>query len=79
MTSRSIFSGLFILSLVGFNFEILDFRTYEDAVYICNGPNSKVYHKSSSCKGLNRCSTQILKVTQSVANGKGRRACKIEF
>ncbi len=51
----------------------------EEYVYICNGPSSKVYHRSESCKGLNRCSTQIAKVSLSSAKSKGRRACKIEY
>lgn len=48
----------------------------EDNVYLCNGPSSKVYHRSENCKGLSRCSTQIAKVSLSTAKGKGRRACK---
>lgn len=51
----------------------------EDNVYLCNGPSSKVYHRSESCKGLNRCSTQIAKVSLSTAKSKGRRACRIEY
>ncbi len=53
--------------------------TTEDNVYLCNGPSSKVYHRSENCKGLNRCSTQIVKVTLSAAKSKGRRACRIEY
>ena len=51
----------------------------EDFVYLCNGPSSKVYHRSENCKGLNRCSTQIAKVSLSTAQSKGRRACRIEY
>jgi hypothetical protein len=53
--------------------------TAEDNVYLCNGPSSKVYHRSGTCKGLSKCSTQIAKVSLSTAQGKGRRACKIEY
>lgn len=53
--------------------------TTEDFVYLCNGPSSKVYHRSEGCKGLNRCSTQIAKVSLSTAKSKGRRACRIEY
>ncbi len=50
-----------------------------DQVYICNGPSSKVYHKSDRCKGLSRCSTEVSKVTIEEAKKLGRRACKIEY
>lgn len=50
-----------------------------DYVYICNGPNSKVYHRSSSCKGLSRCSTEIQKTTIQIALNKGRRECRMEY
>ncbi len=48
-------------------------------VYICKGPNSKVYHKSDRCKGLSSCSTVISKVSKDEAVKLGRRECKIEF
>ncbi len=51
----------------------------EEYVYLCNGPSSKVFHKSKSCKGLSRCSTQITRVSQSTAHFKRRRACRIEY
>jgi hypothetical protein len=53
--------------------------TQDGYVYLCNGPSSKVYHRSESCKGLNKCSTQIAKVSLSTAKSKGRRACRIEY
>lgn len=48
----------------------------ERIVYICNGPDSYAYHAHPSCGGLNNCSTQIYKVSQSEAVNKGRRACR---
>ena len=32
-------------------------------VYICTGPKSKTYHKYDDCKGLERCSKDIVKVS----------------
>lgn len=43
-------------------------------VYECKGPKSKVYHTTPNCKGLNRCSTKVVKVQK---NTTKRRACKI--
>ena len=79
MGARIIISGLILMSLIGSNSRLLAFNPSDNGVYICNGPNSKVYHRSSTCKGLNRCSTQVSKVSISIAASKGRRACKIEF
>jgi hypothetical protein len=51
----------------------------QNKVFLCKGPSSTVYHKSSSCKGLSRCSTQVYGVPLDEAKKIGRRACKIEF
>jgi hypothetical protein len=48
-------------------------------VYLCEGPYSKVYHKSADCRGLSHCSTKIYKVTLAEAVKQGRRPCKIEY
>lgn len=45
-------------------------------VYICTGPQSKVYHKHDDCKGLSKCSKDIKKVTLDKAKSMKRRACK---
>ena len=79
MGVRIIISGLILMSLMGSNSRLLAINAPDNGVYICNGPNSKVYHRSSTCKGLNRCSTQITKLNLSFATAKGRRACKIEY
>jgi len=50
-----------------------------DYVYLCEGPYSKVYHKSQDCRGLSHCSTKIVKVTLDEAIKQGRRPCKIEY
>lgn len=52
----------------------LDGETY---VYICTGPKSERYHKTSECRGLERCSKDIKKVTLAYAEEKGRTPCKI--
>lgn len=46
-------------------------------VYICNGPSSKKYHKTSNCRGLSNCSTAKQKLSKADAVKKGRTACKI--
>ncbi|HEY4289197.1 MAG TPA: hypothetical protein VGN00_18980 [Puia sp.] len=48
-------------------------------VYLCEGPYSKVYHRSTECRGLAHCSTKIDKVTLAEAVKMGRRPCKIEY
>ena len=47
-------------------------------VYVCNGPSSKAYHYSPNCKGLQKCSKQIVKITLDEAKKKGRKLCGYE-
>ena len=37
-------------------------------VYICTGPKAEKYHKTDRCRGLNRCSADIKKVSLDEAN-----------
>lgn len=47
-------------------------------VYICDSKNATVYHSTKTCKGLQKCSHQILEVTiESATKTYNRRACKI--
>jgi len=75
---RRIFLTFLISSLLFTGFRPANLRKVE-YVYICQGPYSKVYHKSNECRGLSRCSTKILKITQEEAVKMGRRPCKIEY
>ena len=49
----------------------------ETQVYICTGPSSKRYHRTSTCKGLVKCSKEVKKVTKSYAESKGKTPCKM--
>lgn len=51
----------------------------QSEVFICKGPMSKVYHKSSRCKGLSSCSTEVYGISVGEAKRLGRRACRIEY
>lgn len=79
MINKIILSSILFLSIV--NYELVNTLNshLEENVYLCNGGSSKVYHKRPDCRGLSNCSTQIEKVTVSLAIGKGRRACRIEY
>ena len=68
---------LLTLSLITIAFS--SFTIFQNVVYICNGPSSKVYHKSNTCKGLSHCSTKVYKTTVEEAKKMGRRECKIEY
>ena len=43
----------------------------DETVYICTGPKAEVYHSKSNCRGLNRCSGDVKKVTLSKAIALG--------
>ena len=47
-----------------------------NSVYLCNGPYSKVYHKTAHCQGLKSCSTDIEAVDMATAKTRHRRACR---
>lgn len=49
----------------------------ETYVYICTGPQSTKYHKTSTCKGLKRCSREVIKITLDKAKEMKRTPCKI--
>lgn len=52
-------------------------KTDSTYVYICTGPSSTKYHKTSKCRGLNSCSRDIVKVTIEKAKELGRKPCKL--
>ncbi len=47
-----------------------------ETVYICTGPKAEVYHSTTKCRGLNRCSGEIKAVSLEKIK-KSRRACRI--
>lgn len=46
-------------------------------MWVCGGPNSKRYHKTKDCRGLNRCSKTPQKMTLKECQKKGYTACRI--
>lgn len=61
------FLFLIIVSLISCN--------SSDTVYVCNGPQSKAYHKTNHCKGLRRCTTDIETIDITTAKERQRREC----
>ena len=49
----------------------------EEKVYICTGKSAKRYHRTSNCRGLNRCSGKIVSISKSAAEKGNRTPCKI--
>lgn len=53
-------------------------RAQTVSVYICDSKDAVAYHKYKTCRGLQKCTHQVLTVTESEAIDRyGRRACKI--
>jgi len=47
-------------------------------VYVCDSKTSYAYHSPKDCRGLSRCTHEIIKVTESEAkNTYYKRACKL--
>jgi len=58
-------------------FMAINISAGESYVYICTGPQSKKYHKTEKCRGLNKCSGTIKKITLEEAKKINRTPCKI--
>jgi len=48
------------------------------SVYICLSPNAKKYHFDKNCKGLQKCTHEIRKVTKEEALRKKYTVCLLE-
>lgn len=46
-------------------------------VYICNSSKAYAYHSTESCRGLERCTHGVSRVTLQEAINEGRVPCKI--
>lgn len=57
--------------------EVGDVCSSDVTVYICTGPQSKKYHATKDCRGLNKCSEDIISVSLAKAKSMGRGPCGI--
>lgn len=44
-------------------FPLLGMETANETVYICTGPKAVVNHKTKDCKGLSKCSDDVISVS----------------
>jgi hypothetical protein len=50
----------------------------DPTVYICDSNTAKAYHASEDCRGLNRCTHEVVKVTKKEAEEQyGRVKCQV--
>jgi len=59
-------------------FVITSFTSSVDNVYICNSKYAAKYHYSETCRGLNACKHEIIKMTLKEAKAKGFDLCGFE-
>lgn len=52
-------------------------RKAEEKVYICTGKSAKRYHRTSNCRGLNRCGGNVVSISKSAAEKGNRTPCTI--
>ncbi len=57
-------------------FPLLGMETANETVYICTGPKAVAYHKTKDCKGLSKCSDDVVSVSLEKIS-KTRRPFKI--
>ena len=67
---KRLLTSLFFLFIT-----VVSFGSGDTYVYICTGPQSKRYHKTSTCKGLKSCSKEIKKITLEEAKKLNRTPC----
>ncbi|MDG1333023.1 MAG: hypothetical protein P8P74_11885 [Crocinitomicaceae bacterium] len=48
-------------------------------VYICDSENAVAYHYTKECRGIKRCTHEILKVTKKEAVEKELKLCGWEY
>lgn len=70
----SLFSALFLM--LSFTNTIL-YSIAEDIVFICNSENAYRYHNDKECRGLNRCTHEIVGISEVCAKKLKRTRCKI--
>ena len=51
------------------------FTNVDKDVYICNSKSSKKYHFKETCRGLNACKHEIIKISLKEAQEKGLEIC----
>lgn len=56
-------------------FVITSFNNVAENVYICNSRSASKYHYSETCRGLNACKHEIVKVTLKEAKERGYGLC----
>ncbi|MGL2965886.1 hypothetical protein [Flavobacterium sp. XGLA_31] len=59
-------------------FVITSFKTVADDVYICDSKYATKYHYSDTCRGLNACKHEIVKLTVEKAKKRGFTLCGFE-
>lgn len=67
---------LILATLLCCSFGTAEMNPPQTKVYICTGPQSKRFHKTPNCKGLQSCSKEIKAVTLEQARKMGRTPCK---
>lgn len=56
-------------------FTLTSFHDVKTSVYICGSTGAKKYHYTESCRGLNACKHQIVKVSLNKAQEYGLTLC----
>jgi hypothetical protein len=49
--------------------------TTDTGVYVCTGNYAKAYHKTSDCRGIKSCKSDIIKMSLYEAKSSGKTPC----
>jgi hypothetical protein len=72
----SLFCSISFSIIVLINPSPTHFKQSDEVVYVCLSPKAYAYH-NNQCRGLLKCSHQIVTMKRSKANSLGYRICKI--
>lgn len=67
--------SIFLISLT---ISLLSFSQKDDGVYVCASGESKKYHLSKDCRGLNACTHEIKEMDIIEAKKSGKELCSWE-
>jgi len=51
--------------------------TVETKVYVCDSPKAVAYHSRENCRGLQKCTHDIIAMSVAAAKDRGLRTCQI--
>lgn len=69
--------ALIILASCGGHHKPEKYEADPDCVYVCSGRNARRYHSVDNCKGISKCSGEVIEMTIEEAENEYKTPCRI--